>query len=135
MGRIPNIPGESRVDTFVVGVGVGALGLIVALETPNVSKCSSSLFLTLRRLAIEAVSSSFAVSLIRSKVTLERSDTSAGAVDTEIEVDWSPLSLLRLLPRRYPFRRFWSGEGWCFFPWTTKQEIPIPLRGRKPAGN
>ena len=68
----PHLPGESCVSEFVVGAGVvvlvtgGAPELLVVLETPSVSKISVViLLLRLRRLAIEAVSSSFTVGRIR----------------------------------------------------------------------
>jgi len=67
-----HLPGESWVGAFVAGAGViapvtsGAPELLVVLETPNVSKMSVViLLLRLRRLAIEAVSSSFTVGRIR----------------------------------------------------------------------
>jgi len=72
VGPSPHLPGESWAGAFVVGGGVvalvtgGAPELLAVLETPNVSKMSAViLLLRLRRLAIEAVSSSFTDGRIR----------------------------------------------------------------------
>jgi len=70
----------------------GALELLVALETPNVSKISIFiLLLAPRRLTIEVVLSSFCLIRFGRQPRSEAVASGAGVVDIEVEVGYSPL--------------------------------------------